>query len=129
MESRREASETFDSADRIGSGASEYGSFSRALANLYIEFISHGSVGSGSPVLFGMEEESRRYRTLGSEDWPSCHGSVLTGLGALARFHISMDGNMRIGNVFICEFSLFIYFWFIFLHRAGGEWVGCAPSH
>jgi len=47
----------------------------------------------------------------------------LIGLGLLAQFQISTDGNTRLGNVLIYESSLFICAGFM-LYALAGKWVG-----
>jgi len=53
----------------------------------------------------------------------------LTGLGVLARFHTSTDGNTRLGNVSIYEFSLFICFGFMLYALSGWQvgWLRVKP--
>jgi peptidoglycan/LPS O-acetylase OafA/YrhL len=64
----------------------------------------------------------------GIERWGAKIGPMLiivglTGLGVLARNHISTDGNTRLGNIFIYEFSLFVCFG-LMLYALSGWHVG-----
>jgi peptidoglycan/LPS O-acetylase OafA/YrhL len=51
----------------------------------------------------------------------------LLGLGLLAKFHLSTEGNTRTGNVFIYESALFICFGFM-LYALSGQHIGWARS-
>lgn len=78
---------------------------------------------AGALLWLERERSNQGIRRWGAPVGMALAASGLAGLAILAHFHISTDGNTRIGNAFIYESSLLICVGFM-LYALAAHWVG-----